>query len=97
MVSPADFIPLAEEIGLIGPIGEWVLRTACAEAARWPETITVAVNLSPVQFRGAKLVTIVTSALAHSGLPADRLELEITEGALLDEHRGCLERAERPA
>ncbi len=84
MVSPADFIPLAEEIGLIGPIGEWVLRTACAEAARWPEPITLAVNLSPVQFRGAKLVTIVTSALAHSGLPADRLELEITEGALLD-------------
>ncbi len=84
MVSPSDFIPLAEEIGLIGPIGEWVLRTACAEAARWPEPITLAVNLSPVQFRGAKLVTIVTSALAHSGLPASRLELEITEGALLD-------------
>ncbi len=84
MVSPVDFIPLAEEIGLIGPIGEWVLRTACAEAARWPDNITLAVNLSPVQFRGAKLVTIVTSALAHSGLPAGRLELEITEGALLD-------------
>ncbi len=83
-VSPADFIPLAEEIGLIGPIGEWVLRTACAEAARWPDSISLAVNLSPVQFRGAKLVTTVTSALAQSGLPANRLELEITEGALLD-------------
>ncbi len=83
-VSPADFIPLAEEVGLINPIGEWVLRTACAEAARWPETVSLAVNLSPVQFRGAKLVGVVTSALAYSGLPADRLELEITEGALLE-------------
>ena len=84
LVSPADFIPLAEEIGVIGPIGDWVLRTACAEAARWPHGVSLAVNLSPVQFRGAKLVATVTSALAQSGLPADRLELEITEGALLD-------------
>jgi diguanylate cyclase (GGDEF)-like protein len=85
MVSPADFIPLAEEIGLIGPIGEWVLRTACLEAAKWPQTISLAVNLSPVQFRASKLVGTVTSALAQSGLAADRLELEITEGALLDD------------
>ena len=83
-VSPADFIPLAEEIGLITPIGEWVLRTACADAATWPEAISLAVNVSPVQFRGAKLIDTVTSALARSGLPSHRLELEITEGALLD-------------
>ena len=83
-ISPADFIPLAEEIGLINPIGEWVLRSACAEAARWPSDVSLAVNLSPVQFRGAKLASVVTNALAQSGLPAERLELEITEGALLD-------------
>ena len=83
-VSPADFIPLAEEIGLITPIGEWVLRTACAEAATWPDSVSLAVNVSPVQFRGAKLVDTVTSALARSGLAPSRLELEITEGALLD-------------
>ena len=83
-VSPADFIPLAEEIGLITPIGEWVLRTACAQAATWPEEISLAVNVSPVQFRGAKLIDTVTSALARSGLAASRLELEITEGTLLD-------------
>ena len=85
MVPPADFIPLAEEIGLIAPIGEWVLRTACAQAARWPKAVSLAVNLSPVQFRGAKLVATVTSALAQSGLSPDRLELEITEGALLSD------------
>jgi diguanylate cyclase (GGDEF)-like protein len=90
MVSPADFIPLAEEIGLIAPIGEWVVRTACLEAARWPSTVSLAVNLSPVQFRGAKLVGTITSALAHSGLEAHRLELEITEGALLEDADAAL-------
>ncbi|HJV42977.1 putative bifunctional diguanylate cyclase/phosphodiesterase [Caulobacter sp.] len=85
MVSPADFIPLAEEIGLIVPLGEWVLRTACAEAARWPEHVRLAVNLSPAQFRDRGLVTTVVSALASSGLPAQRLELEITESVLLQD------------
>ena len=85
LVSPADFIPLAEEVGLINQIGEWVMRTACKEAASWPSAATVAVNISPVQFKNGKLADTVVSALAQSGLPAERLELEITEGALLDE------------
>jgi diguanylate cyclase (GGDEF)-like protein len=83
-ISPAEFIPIAEETGLIVPIGEWVLRTACATAASWPE-VTVAVNLSPVQFRSRGLVAMVTSALAEAGLPPQRLELEVTETALLDD------------
>ena len=83
MVSPAEFIPIAEETGVINPLGEWVLRTACAEAARWPEDITVTVNVSPVQFKNESLVQTVVSALAASGLPAQRLELEITESVLL--------------
>ncbi len=83
MVSPADFIPLAEESGLILPLGDWVLRRACAEAARWPAHIKVAVNLSPAQFRRRALVDTVREALAAAGLPAARLELEITESLLL--------------
>ena len=83
-VSPAEFIPLAEELGLIVPIGEWVMHTACKEAAGWSRPISVAVNISAVQFRGGQLVPMVASALAASGLPPNRLELEITEGALLD-------------
>ena len=82
-VSPGDFIPLAEEVGLIVGIGEWVLRTACREAARWPGDLTVAVNLSPAQFRGGGFVATVASALEESGLDPRRLELEITEGLLL--------------
>lgn len=82
-VQPADFIPLSEEIGIITPIGEWVLRTACKEAAGWAKPVSIAVNLSPVQFRSPKLVEIVMSALARSGLEPGRLELEITESALL--------------
>jgi diguanylate cyclase (GGDEF)-like protein/PAS domain S-box-containing protein len=85
MVSPADFIPLAEEIGLIVQLGEWVLRTACAEAAKWPGHVRLAVNLSPAQFRDRGLVRTVVSALAASGLPAQRLELEITESVLLQD------------
>jgi diguanylate cyclase (GGDEF)-like protein len=87
-VSPAMFIPLAEEIGLINEIGEWVLRTACAEAAKWPQHISVAVNLSPVQFKLHSLPAMVTAVLSDTGLAAKRLELEITEGLLLsnDEH-----------
>ncbi|CAH2602838.1 EAL domain-containing protein [Rhodovastum atsumiense] len=85
MVSPAEFIPLAEQTGLIVPIGEWVLRTACAEAAGWPEEVKVAVNLSPVQFRSRGLVETVREALQESGLAPARLELEITETVLLQE------------
>lgn len=84
-VSPADFIPLAEEIGLIVPLGEWVLRRACAEAANWPDHVRLAVNLSPAQFRDRGLVRTVISALASSGLAAERLELEITESVLLQD------------
>ena len=94
-VSPADFIPLAEEIGVIVPIGEWVLRTACKDAASWEEPVSVAVNLSPIQFRGGKLVETVMSALAHSGLPASRLEVEITEGTLLDDSDAVLQILDR--
>ncbi len=84
-VSPADFIPIAEECGLIEAIGTWVLRTACNAAARWPADVRVAVNVSPIQFANPALPALVTSALAQSGLPANRLELEITEGVFLDE------------
>jgi len=90
LVPPAEFIPLAEEIGLIVPLGEWVLRQACADAAGWPDHIKVAVNLSPVQFRNKKLLEAVVMALATSQLPARRLELEITEGVLLVEHEATV-------
>ncbi|SFL82704.1 putative bifunctional diguanylate cyclase/phosphodiesterase [Methylorubrum salsuginis] len=89
-ISPATFIPLAEEIGVIVGIGEWALRTACREAASWAQPASIAVNLSPVQFRGGKLVETVTLALAQTGLDPARLELEITEGALLDDTDGVL-------
>jgi EAL domain-containing protein (putative c-di-GMP-specific phosphodiesterase class I) len=82
-ISPAEFIPLAEETGLIVPLGEWVLRRACAEAARWPEPIRVAVNLSPLQFRSPGFVATVANALANAGLASRRLEFEITEAVLL--------------
>jgi diguanylate cyclase (GGDEF)-like protein len=85
MISPADFIPVAEDIGLIVALGEWVLREACNEAAKWPAAIKVAVNLSAVQFRSRNLVQVVISALAQSGLSPTRLELEITESILLGE------------
>jgi diguanylate cyclase (GGDEF)-like protein/PAS domain S-box-containing protein len=85
MVLPGEFIALAEEIGLIGPLGEWVLRRACTEAARWPGELKIAVNLSPVQFRTRGVVQAVLSALAYSSLPPHRLELEITESVLLGE------------
>ena len=85
-MSPADFIPIAEELGLIVTIGEWVVRTACQEAVRWPGDLSVAVNLSPAQFKSRNLVEVVTSALATSGLAPHRLELEITEGVLLQEN-----------
>jgi diguanylate cyclase (GGDEF)-like protein len=91
LVPPAGFIPLAEEIGLIVPIGEWVLRTACHEAASWPKHVSIAVNLSPVQFRSGRLVKTVVSALAASGIDPTRLELEITEGALLENTEAVLQ------
>lgn len=84
-ISPADFVPLAEEIGLIGQIGTWVLRQACADAASWPANVRLAVNLSPAQFRSRTLVLDVMAALGRSGLPAHRLELEITETVMLQE------------
>jgi diguanylate cyclase (GGDEF)-like protein/PAS domain S-box-containing protein len=82
-VSPALFIPIAEEAGLIEPIGEWVLRTACEDAAAWPETLRVAVNVSPIQFGSEAFPATVVNALAASGLTPGRLELEITEGVFL--------------
>jgi diguanylate cyclase (GGDEF)-like protein len=91
MVSPAEFIPLAEEIGLIIPLGEWVLRKACAEAARWTNAVTVAVNLSAVQFKSKNLVATVVSALAASRLPPTRLELEITETVLMQDNEATID------
>jgi diguanylate cyclase (GGDEF)-like protein/PAS domain S-box-containing protein len=85
MISPAEFVPVAEDIGLIVSLGEWVLREACSEAVKWPSEVKVAVNLSPVQFRSRNLVQVVISALAQSGLPPKRLELEITETVFLAE------------
>ncbi|HVV94544.1 MAG TPA: EAL domain-containing protein [Hyphomicrobiales bacterium] len=90
LVAPSEFIGLAEEIGLIVPIGEWVLRQACREAARWPGDIRVAVNLSPAQFRNRNLTHDVIRALAGSGLSPQRLELEITESVLLVENEATL-------
>jgi diguanylate cyclase (GGDEF)-like protein len=85
LISPAEFIPLAEESGLIVPLGEWVLRQACEEAARWPGQQSIAVNISPVQFRSPRLMQCILTALTASGMPAHRLELEITETVLLDD------------
>ena len=90
MVSPAEFVPVAEECGLIGAVGEWVLETACAEAASWTSPWRVAVNLSPLQFRQPHLAETVRDVLARCGLPASRLELEITEGILIDDAERAL-------
>jgi diguanylate cyclase (GGDEF)-like protein len=94
-VTPDEFIPVAEETGLIVPIGEWVLREACEAAMAWPGEPRVAVNLSPVQFRKGKLHEVVVAALTDSGLPARRLELEITESLLLAEDEPTLEALHR--
>ena len=85
MVSPATFIPVAEESGLIMQIGEWVLREACREAASWPQPLQIAVNLSPIQFRHGDLAGLVHSVLLETGLSPTRLELEITEGVLVED------------
>ena len=84
-ISPALFIPIAEEANLIGALGEWAIRKACEDAATWPGKLRVAVNVSPVQFANEGLPKVVVSALAASGLPPERLELEITEGVFLQE------------
>jgi diguanylate cyclase (GGDEF)-like protein len=83
MISPAEFIPIAEDAGLINELGDWVLGTACAEAARWPGNITLAVNVSPVQLKNPNLALKITAALAATGLAANRLEIEITEAVLI--------------
>ena len=90
MISPADFIPIAEETGLINQLGEWVLTTACREAATWPGNIRLAVNVSPVQFKSGTLALKVIAALAASGLAASRLELEITEAVLIRDDEAAL-------
>jgi diguanylate cyclase (GGDEF)-like protein len=90
LISPADFIPLAEETGLINPIGDWVLRQACLDAAAWPAGLQIAVNLSPVQLRNRALPRFVILALAAARLDPKRLELEITETALLQDDEALL-------
>ncbi|BAR53844.1 diguanylate cyclase (GGDEF)-like protein [Bradyrhizobium diazoefficiens] len=90
LIAPINFIPLAEETGLIVQLGEFVLRSACTDAATWPDDVDVAVNLSPVQFRNPNLIASVTAALTVSGLPARRLELEITESVLLQNSEATL-------
>ena len=89
-VPPGDFIPLAEETGRIGVIGDWVIRQACAEAVTWPSNLRVAVNVSPLQFRNKTLVATVVAALANSGLRSNLLELEITEGVLMANNEATL-------
>ena len=84
LVSPADFVPIAEDTGLIVPIGAWVIREACAQAARWPDEVRVAVNVSPVQFHRGALHETILRALAASGLAPERFEVEITESIFLE-------------
>ncbi len=90
IISPAEFIPVAEETGLINQLGQWVLATACAEAVNWPDHVRIAVNVSPVQFRSQTLALNVAAALASSGLPANRLELEVTEAVLIRDDEAAL-------
>ncbi len=95
LIPPDQFIPLAEETGLIVPLGEWVLRRACDDATSWPADIKVAVNLSPVQLKQVELFDVIQSALRSSGLPAERLEIELTESVLLEravENHALMER-----
>jgi diguanylate cyclase (GGDEF)-like protein len=89
-MPPLEFIPIAEATGLIVPIGEWVIRRACADAADWPSEITIAVNVSPSQFKSVNFVDVVTNALERAGLPAKRLELEITELVLMQDNNVTL-------
>ncbi len=87
-MSPAKFIPIAEDAGLIDQLGQWALRTACSDLAKWPESIRCAVNVSPLQFSNPELPTIVANALAHAGVDPSRLELEITESVFLNDNAG---------
>jgi EAL domain-containing protein (putative c-di-GMP-specific phosphodiesterase class I) len=89
-ISPADFIPVAEDTGLINELGQFVLETACREAAKWPEHVRIAVNVSPVQFRNQTLALNVATALAASGVAPSRLELEITEAVLMRDDEAAL-------
>jgi diguanylate cyclase (GGDEF)-like protein len=90
MISPAEFIPVAEDTGLISQLGDWVLATACQEAASWPDSVRLAINVSPVQFRSPTLGLHVVAALASSGIKPSRLELEITEAVLIRDDDGAL-------
>lgn len=90
LLAPDAFISIAEDTGLIIPLGEWLLRKACSEATHWPPHVRLAVNLSPAQFRKGNLLDAVMAALAGSGLPGERLELEITESVLMDQNSGNL-------
>lgn len=90
LVLPAEFVPVAEETGLINSIGEWVLKQACFDATEWPSSVRVAVNVSPAQFRNSALPLVVVGVLAESGLPAQRLELEITESVLMQNNETSL-------
>jgi diguanylate cyclase (GGDEF)-like protein len=90
LVSPLEFVPLAEELGLIIPIGEWVIREACRQAAGWTEPLNVAVNVSAIQFESQNLLPAIVTALANSGLPPSRLELEVTESVLFRDHQSAL-------
>ncbi len=85
-ISPAEFIPIAEDIGLIAPLSEWVINEACKTAVTWPQNVKVAVNISPTQFRNRSLLPCVQKALKRTGLDPSRLELELTESALLEEN-----------
>jgi diguanylate cyclase (GGDEF)-like protein len=85
MISPVEFIPIAEEMGLIVDIGNWVLRRACLDCAQWPDDVHVAVNLSPIQFRRGNVMRAITEALGAAGLATERLEIEITESVLLQD------------
>jgi diguanylate cyclase (GGDEF)-like protein/PAS domain S-box-containing protein len=91
MVSPAEFIPLAEDTGLINELGDWVMQTACTEATGWPSRVRLAVNVSPIQLKSPTLALRITGALAASGLPPDRLEIEITEAVLIHDDETALE------
>jgi EAL domain-containing protein (putative c-di-GMP-specific phosphodiesterase class I) len=90
MISPAEFIPVAEDTGLINDIGDWVMQTACTEAAGWPSHVRIAVNVSPIQLKSPTLALRITSALAASGLAPDRLEVEITEAVLIHDDESAL-------
>src|SRR5262245_21589045 len=90
MIPPSEFIPVAEETGLIGQVGAFVLQRACADAMRWPDHVKIAVNLSPLQFRTGNLLQVVMDALSESGLSPRRLELEITEALLLERSEAVL-------